>query len=183
MMKQLNLLPRARRANLRREVPIAAAHRFLISVLAGLIIVTAGALGTAGILAAWSASHASVAQRELDALLAEYRTIKQEVSDYDALLESVVSVSRERLTWVPLLIQLLEILPEAATIETIEINGEASQISFSGATDTRASLVDFEEQLRALPWMEELAAPSSNLLRRSNPEYSFTITVHSDVEN
>jgi hypothetical protein len=179
-MKNLNLLPQQRLHNLRREMVILAATRFLTSVLIGLIILTGvgGAIGSG----LWVLSFvgSSAAEAGLSVQLTEYRRARAAIDQRNLLLTSAADIGQGRIVWSDVLATWLLAVPPGATVDRVEaISDDEPRLSFYGTAPTRASLVVFEEHLRQLSWAKEVDAPRENLLRQVNPNYTFT--VHLDL--
>ncbi len=178
--RHLNLLPQERRKDLKREVLISATNRFLRSVLFGLGLMTAVALGTSLVMGALTVASSSLADTELINQVKLYKDVESEIEQQNERLRLVNSLEGDRILWSRALENLLEIVPPGATIEMIIGREDGAKIIFEGVAPTRTSLVVFRERLSSLPWVMEVESPGSNLLSRENPRYSFTLIINED---
>jgi len=179
-VRHLNLLPQDRRKDLRREVLISAANRFLRSVLLGLGIMTVAAVGAIIVTGTLSVTASGLADSELINQVKLYNDLGAEINEQNERLELVNSLDKDRVLWSEALTSLLGIVPPDTTIETIRGQTDQTKLLFEGVAPTRTSLVIFRERLLALPWVVEVEAPGSNLLSRDNPRYIFTLFVNKE---
>lgn len=171
-------MPKERRFDAWAEVPLLAVYRLAVGFLLGLIIVTlTGLLAIFG-MNVWARVIDS-SDTQWETRINEYLEVRRELNNQEKLIDAVNRASREREVWMPRLIDLMEVLPLAGKVKTIEIRGEDAEIYIAGTAPARAAVVELEERLRVLPWVGEVVSPSSNLLQRINPEYSFTLMLES----
>lgn len=179
-MRHLNLLPRERRDSLRREVALTAATRFLTAIMFGLIMLTVVGLAAGGVM--WTLLFVGARSTEvgLEVQLAQYNTVRAEVVQRNTVLKLIDGIGQSRVVWSDLLVSWLQTIPPGATVDVLEFAADDQSIYFSGTAATRASLVVFEDRLRQLPWALSVDAPRANLLRRYDPNYTFSLQVTPD---
>lgn len=176
-MRRLNLLPLNRRLGLRREVMLSSATKFLRGVAIGL-----GGLAVVGVLAGfglWVMSETMSRSTEVDLQVEvdNYKRLRTVVARENAVLELVDGLAKDRIEWSLILGDLLKIVPPGVVIEDMQADADESLISFSGSALNRSSLVVFEDRLRVLPWVADVAAPRENLLSRIKPSYNIRVVV------
>lgn len=176
MVHELNLLPPHRRSLLRRDVLLRAATRFFNSVLLGLLVVTSGGVALAVVLWA-TALRTKATDAELALVVQQFSESRTVVGRHNAFLTTLDTLDAQRLSWAPLLRDVLAIVPPSTTLSTITADAASGEIILTGVAPARSTLIVFEERLKLLPWTVSVASPSENLLLRDNPSFRFSLTL------
>lgn len=180
-MHELNLLPAPRRLTLRREVAVHSLIYFLSSVSLGAGIATGvGVLILLGLMSyAWRLNAAGV---HVEQAVAEYQVLREEIAEKNVLLNYIHGLSTNRFAWGTFLTDLLATTP--AGIEIGSVSGSSIVrdnktndvlLILNGQAAARGTLTIFADRLRLLPGVTQVDAPNSNLIKRENPLYRFTI--------
>lgn len=112
---------------------------------------------------------------ELQEKVKEYVKLRTEITDQNQLLELVNKLGRDRIVWSENLGDFLETILPGTTIDSLTGDARVGIFEFSGTALTRNALVVFEERLGQLSWVESVAAPRRNFLKKDNPEYTFEL--------
>lgn len=180
-MRELNLLPPTRRRQLSRQLAMNSVVRFLRGIIVGLLIVSVVGVGAAVTFQLLGLFLSSATTAELGVQVKRYQELRTQIARENESLEFMAKVSRDRVLWSELFADLYATMPPGTQINAMTADLiPQPKISFSGVAVSRSSLVVLEERLRALPWVAEVKAPSSNLLQRNNPAYLFDVFLKSE---
>lgn len=128
-------------------------------------------------------------------LLENYNKIKKETSlvnvgntgflkEIDALNEKILTVAAVQQNfskWSGLLFALGALAPDSVRFNYLFLNRDSGSILLSGAAADRNSLLLFKAALENSGLLENLEAPLSNLLEKTNVEFRLNGTVKKDV--
>lgn len=174
-MHELNLLPPFRRTLLVREKNLHFTRTFLWWCSGGLFIIT-----VAGVIAGVSLRF-TLRAKGLEANSArvqvEYNDLRAQILDWNQRFEFIEERTRQRVVWSTLIDSLLSTVSDGIVIQRFEGGVTDGVITLAGQAPLRRDVVDFEQQLRQLPWVHNLEAPHSNLLLPANPSYQFTLSL------
>lgn len=180
-MREINLLPPARRASLRREAITVALSHLLNSWIAGLTIAASAAVLIGG--SVWTLSYLQPEATEaaLAAEVAKYQKMRTEVGTTNFFLEELNMLGKERLVWSEFMSQLLAATPTGVQVRSVTGTTLTSdeqkqrQLTLNGRAEARGSLTLFQDRLRVVPGVSAVDAPSSNFLQRDNPTFQFNL--------
>lgn len=176
MPREINLLPPSRRQFLNRRARIIAVQRFVVSVLFGLVLLTASGLVTIGGFRYLAASASQSVSAELDEKVSEFRRIRDSVSSDNAFIEATYDVQKNRIVWSAFLMEVFKALPPGVSIS--ELSGTAEgRFTFRGRADSRNLIVVLEKSIADLPMVTSVDAPHTNLIQRTDSEYTFNVTL------
>lgn len=173
--KEINLLPPDRRRFLFRRYLERVTLHFLGTVIAGLCIMTVGGGLTIVILRGVAASTSDQVQAELMQHVTEFKRIREEVARSNKLYQTMGKLHSERTVWSSLLPSFFEALPPGTVIDILAAENSSQKITVGGKAAARSTLVVLEERLQALPWVQSVDSPTSNLLVRDNPVFSLIL--------
>lgn len=175
-IRELNLLPPARRRYLAQQLMLNAAVRFLHSVNLSLGIVTAAGLTAIVILQILVTLLSSATTTILADEVKNYQELRTKIAKQNENLSAMAKLSKDQTVWSEIFADLFSTMPPGTKMSSI--SGEANvitKISFSGQAFSRSALVVLQDRLQNLPWVKEVQAPNSNLLERVNPTYTFDV--------
>lgn len=183
-LREINLLPPARRRLLRRQLVLTSLGAFCYSVLMGASVVAVAPLVVSGISAIAPLTITAPSAAELAQAVTQYRALRDTIAEQNAFLESLTTIQDHRIVWSTELERLLKLTPSQVTVEeiTVTTKDEAGVISSAwitlrGHAINRNALTIFERQLRAQAGVVDVQSPTSNLLERTNPPYELTIVI------
>ncbi|GEM_PF-2544505 len=189
-MHEINLLPPLRRLTLRREVVINSLQYILSSVVYACLAVTLTAGATWALLGASTWRLSATDQSQIGSAISEYQQLRDEIAEHNALLEYVQSLSNNRLTWTDFIADFLATIPPGVEIGGMTgsavMQGTMPQeviFTFNGQAAARGGLTLFADRLRLLKGVTQVVAPNSNLIKRENPLYQFTIHLDPSVRD
>lgn len=176
-MIHLNLMPENQKLALQKDRLFLVAHNFL-----GLLFLFASVIAIVLILVRF-------------ALLENYNKIKEETSlvninsqgflkEIDALNAKILlaqAVQQNFSKWSGLLFSLAGLLPDSTRLNYLFLNRESNSMRLSGAARDRNSLLLFKAALENSGRLDNLEAPLSNLLEKTNVEFRLNGTVKKDV--
>lgn len=182
MLHEINLLPPPRRRSLQREVTLRLLLRVLTTLLQSTI-----ALGTIGLIiliglmsVSWRLTATS--QTQVAAVVADYQKLRDKIAENNILLQYVQGLSENRHEWSVLLADLMRIVPSG--VEVSSLSGTSTvrdntmndvTLNIHGQALSRGTLIIFANRLSGLKGVTAIDAPNSNLIRRDNPLYRFTL--------
>jgi hypothetical protein len=175
MSKHLNLLPPERRAHLRRGAFLVSAVRIVHQLIIGLGVLSAS--GGIFIVGMWllAITFTGSGSTQLQDKVTQYIELREEVSEKNELLQMVNRLGNDRIVWSDHLVEFLEVIPPGTTISSLTGDARVGIFEFSGTAITRSALVIFEERLNQLSWVNSVAAPRRNFLKKDSPKYTFEL--------
>lgn len=180
--RELNLLPAERRTFLNRQRMIEHATSAVRSLVAALIIVTVCGVIAGGLLRTMAYLATESVSADLQAEVASYQALRDEIAKQNVALEFMHQVSTKRLVWSAMLPDLFSRIPSGVTLT--RMSGQiapARTVSFNGQAANRSVLISLNERLADIPWVENVTAPHTNLIEPVNPLYSFELSLKADA--
>lgn len=181
-MREINLLPPARRKVLRRESLMVSTQDFLTSVTMALVLTTCVGVLLIGVLWALSLAATRTTAGELKEAITEYKSLREDIARQNLFLEEIAALGRKRIVWSDVVREVIAVVPPGVTIEETQASVEfdkknikAAKLVIKGRAITRSTLTVFEGRLRALSIVGAVKSPTTNLLERNNPGYQFDI--------
>lgn len=176
-MIHLNLMPETQKQALEKDRLFLVAHNFL-----GLVFLFASCIAIVLILVRFS-------------LLENYNKIKEETSlvntgglgflkEIDALNEKISTaeaVQQNFSKWSSVLFSLSALLPSSVRLNYLFVNRESGGVRLSGLAADRNALLSFKAWLESSGLLEQLEAPLSNLLEKTNVEFRLNGIIKKDV--
>lgn len=176
-MIHLNLMPESQKLALEKDRLFLITHNFL-----GLIFLFASVIAVALMLARFS-------------LLENYNKIKEETSlvnvgstgflkEIDVLNEKIVTaeaVQKNFSKWSGILFSLSTLVPSSVRLNYLFLNRDSGGLRLSGLAADRNTLLSFKAALESSELLEQLEAPLSNLLEKTNVEFRLNGIIKKDV--
>lgn len=185
-MHEINLLPPQRRQSLQRTTLLIAVNRILASLLWGASLVMAVGVGTIGVFWALSIIASGSTQLELQLVSKQYQDVQKQQAEQSSFLTFIQSTGQNRLVWSQVLKDFFAAVPPGVTISSLsgklddptKANSKpTAQILFGGQAVARSTLTIFSDRLQLIPGVTAVDAPTSNLIERDNPTYTFKLTL------
>lgn len=182
-IRELNLLPDERRQALTRQLVINSVNHFLRSIVASLVIMTTVGVFAVVVLRSWAAASSRETTQMLEEQVEKYQALRGEIAVQNENLKFMSELTSNRVVWAPLFTDVLRALPPGTKIQQLGADvGIESRLSFTGQAVARSALVVIEERLKELAWAQSVRAPHANLLERTNPQFTFDVTLRSSAE-
>jgi hypothetical protein len=90
------------------------------------------------------------------------------------ILKLTQQIDREYVKWTPTLVAIANATPELVVLSNFSLNNGTKTITLGGTAGTRDSLLAFGQNLLALPMIESVNLPSSQLTEKENILFNFT---------
>src|SRR3989344_374061 len=107
----------------------------------------------------------------------EFTTQNQEVRDANRRLENFNNAGQGFKRMLPELLTVADNLPKDITLNSLNINRADSSLSISGSALTRQALLDYQEKLKEITWLENVSSQISRLLQKENIPFEFKIKI------
>lgn len=175
-MISLNLLPPAQKDALQSRMLYAVIERVvtalvLFSALSGLLLV-AIKIRLAHNLA--RIQERQILTEEYAAANADIGALERQLSRVDALQQMAVSPSA-------LLQDIARRTPPGVAIASLAFDAGTARLDLTGIAARREDLLAYEEALKASPFVAQLDSPISNLFRKTDADFRFTIQLRADA--
>ena len=112
----------------------------------------------------------------------EYQQLRDQIAEQNLQLEYVQGLSSNRLAWADFLTDFLATVPPGIEIggltgSSVVRGNTVNDVIFTlnGQAAVRGGLIIFADRLRLLSGVTAVEAPNSNLIKRENPLYRFTL--------
>ncbi len=107
----------------------------------------------------------------------EFTAQNQEVREANQKLENFNNAGKGFKRMVPDLLIIANNLPKDITLNNLSINRNDSTLTISGLALTRQALLNYQEKLKEITWLENVASPISRLLQKENVPFEFKIKI------
>lgn len=177
MKDEINLLPSAASKERTLWLYNKRFNRMYTVAIVGVVVIA----GTYGGLFWFYQQSLSSLNSEIQSVNTQDESIEKEVRDINRLLGGITERTMKE-SWTPRIDDLLVQVPSDISVSDIElrtpqslVEGTADKLVLTGQSQSRSSIVEYERQLRALPWVEDIDAPLQNLASGPQVQFSFTI--------
>lgn len=171
MKREINLLPPAFQLQ-RRHIQYARGARGLLRHVAagvfGVGVIVAATYGTLRLIAAdltMRAPDTTQATNEAEAKIIEA----------NELLAAIESRQAASVLWTESVREILPNMPDELTLTQISVD-EKQNLSLTGVARSRDSVVEFEQILRELPWVQRVDAPLQNFATGGTAKFILVVT-------
>ena len=174
-MIRLNLLSPAQKDALRLRVLYALIERLIVTLvffafLSGiLLILTKIQL---------SKNLTEIESRQI--LTAEYVSVNDNVKALEQQIARIESLQRMATSPSSLIRDIAERTPAGIAIASLRFDIPSASLEMTGVAARRDDLLSYETTLKESPFIKQLDSPISNLLRKTDVDFQFTI--HLDAE-
>jgi len=98
----------------------------------------------------------------------EYSRYNQEIRDVNSLIRNLNKTSQIYLPLAPKLSEIIQGLPKDIKLNAINIDRNLNNVTFSGTALTRDALLEYQEQIKKIGWLEKFETPASQLFQKEN---------------
>jgi Tfp pilus assembly protein PilN len=169
-MISLNLLSPAQKANLRYDHAYLYL-RYVVSVTLVATVVIAGILLGARLLLQ---SHYLELLTSSGLVNEHNRGVDREINDLNQKLKQAKAVQGDFVKWSNVLVGLAETIPPNVQVSYLNIEKNSHTLSLSGVAQTRDDYLKLKANLESLPYLSEVTAPFSSILRPTNVKFDLT---------
>lgn len=177
MPHEINLLPFSRRRILHRLFVEESIGILLRRVLLMLMSITALGVAAVVVISFSERLGSFEVSSALEERIKQYQELRSEVALRNQALQEMKIAIGEKIEWSALFQEVFEALPPGVTLREMSGDIASRHLLLSGTAPARSSLIVLEGRLHALPWVETIESPPSNLLQRLNTPFSFTVTL------
>ncbi len=166
-MISLNLLPPAQKANLRYDHTYLYL-RYVVSVVLVATVVIAGILLGARLLLQ---NHYLELLTSSSLVNEHNRGVDREISDLNQKLKQARTIQADFVKWSGVLVSLAQTIPPNVQISYLNIEQNSKTVSLSGVAQTRDDYLKLKSNLEALPYLANVSAPFSSILKPTNVKF------------
>lgn len=173
IMLELNLTSPSKKQKLHALI------KFLfIKEYAEILILTACMLAMLSV-SAWLLLSNSVNDLSNSTLLVnkDFSSYNQEIRTINKGVKSLWNASQN---WKPITPQFYDVsqaLPARVKLTAISLDRAQGKMQMAGIADTRDALLEFQQKLLGLPWIESAEIPNSDLFKKENVTFDLTATL------
>lgn len=180
MVLNLDLLPKDYQSQIKSMAQLAWVKSVLRCLVTGLTIYNA----FLGLLYFVISEQAGILQKRASEISQGYSFYNQEVETISQKTDKVNRAGSDYGTLTPRFWLLLEELPDNIKLKNLSLSLENNRkILLAGVATNRQALLDFEQTLLKIPWVEETALPKSQLLPKEDINFTIDVTVNPPAIN
>lgn len=167
---RLNLLPA------RKKIWFASMIRFLfIKEMLEFTIFTCAIMAIAHLLG-WLLLTQTLNDLASSSLLVnrEYPIVNQDIRQINKLTKDVATASANYGALSPYLVSLAQTLPTGIVLSRLDIDHTGKNVNISGVAKTRDVLLDYQNVVSHLSWLESASAPAPQLFQKEDIGFDIT---------
>lgn len=110
----------------------------------------------------------------------EFSSYNQEIRKINQINRNIVSAGK---TFQPItaeLVELAEITPPGVKLSSLNLDKPNLKLILSGMAKNRDDLLNYQEQIKKILWVDEIETPSSQLFQKENINFEFSIMIKKD---
>jgi len=107
----------------------------------------------------------------------DFPGINDDIRRVNKLTKGVVESSAAHSALSPKLVELIQTIPNDIRLDAITLNRDTLTLTLAGTAKTRDALLNFPKVLSAIPWMNQVLTPVSQLLQKDNISFEIKTTV------
>lgn len=107
----------------------------------------------------------------------EGTTPDEQIQDLNARIGQLEQLQQENLSLAVLVNDLGNSITGGIILDTISINPVLQKLQIKGTASSRTTLLDFQNALMALPYIEDINTPLSTFTQRENIDFNYDITL------
>lgn len=167
-MLSLNLMSPQQRDTIRTRVLFSFIERVITSIIAGLLI-----LGVVLFLISTRMTERLTELSGRQILSSGYITTNRDIKVFNGKLSRIQIIQDEIVPVSVLLTDVVERAPTGIDISLFDLSVSGESLKITGQAAVRDDVLDFESALIDSPYISELEAPISNLLRKTEVPFQF----------
>ncbi len=167
----INLLPSEKQQALRAGLVITYVENILLSFL---ILACIFAVTLVSLRFVLRGFHDDLAGRA-DEISTESGSTRAEIRNIDAYLKRVDAVQRQAIAWSDVFVGLAEATPSGIRLAGIDVTPKG-KVSVRGMAPTRDHVLRYNDALEASGLFSSISSPLSNILQRTDVQFTFEAT-------
>ncbi len=104
----------------------------------------------------------------------EYYSYNQDVKKINNLIHSINLANQNFVPITPKAKELINSLPGDIKINSLKLDREAQTLVINGTALTRSALLNYQDILNKISWINEVETPASQLFQKENINFEFT---------
>jgi hypothetical protein len=97
-----------------------------------------------------------------------YTSYNQEVRAANKTINNLYDSSEGFVPIVPRLLELIKIMPPNVRLAALNLDRRQNELVFSGTAQTRDALINFQNIVKTIPWLEKITCPPSQLFQKED---------------
>lgn len=180
--KYANLLPKPDQSDVRMEKITSRLLNLLVWVALSLAVLVVLLLGTRIYLASELGRVKDRIVLQQQAVSKEENLeIKRELEEFNTHLANLAAFEENQGFWSEIMINFARLLPSDLVIDTLSADRKTGQISITGFSSSRDSVLMLRENLLTSDYFENVNFPLSNLTRPTDVNFRYTFFVNNDL--
>ncbi|MDD2758486.1 MAG: hypothetical protein PHD72_03910 [Patescibacteria group bacterium] len=106
-----------------------------------------------------------------------YNTYNVEITEINKKIQSLISSGEKYRLLSPRFFEMMNGVPADIKLRSLEMDIAGNTLSLFGTAQTRTGLLNYEQALKNLSWVEKVDLPKSQLLQKENINWQITLTV------
>ncbi len=106
-----------------------------------------------------------------------FSSYNQEVRKINEINRSVVMAGKQFSSITAKLLELSRAIPAEIKLSSLNIDQPNLKLILSGTAKNRNNLLNFQEKIKEISWVEKIDTPASQLFQKENINFEFTITL------
>jgi Tfp pilus assembly protein PilN len=107
----------------------------------------------------------------------EYSGYNQEIKEINNIIQETNKAHSNYQRITPRILEFSENLPADIKINSLNFDFKNKSIEINGLAQTRTSLLDYQEKLKEIPWIDEVVIPTNQLFKKENISFSFVTKI------
>lgn len=107
----------------------------------------------------------------------KYAQKNREVDDANAVVNRAAVIQQEYIHWIPLLHTVRAAIPAHVGVDSLTMNWSTKTMTITGVAETRDALLALAKQLSAVPWIQPLTIPVTQLIEKDQIPFALSLTL------
>lgn len=106
-----------------------------------------------------------------------FSSYNQEIYKINQIDRSIVTAGKYFNPIIPQLLEFTKTVPNGIKLSSINWDRLNLKLIISGTAKNRNDLLNYQEEIKKITWIEKIETPSSQILQKENINFEFTITL------
>lgn len=107
----------------------------------------------------------------------EYSHYNTEIKELNKIIKEFEKTHANYSKTTPKILELANNLPDDILLNSLSLDKKNKKIEITGIAKTRNSLLNYQEKLKKIEWINEVYIPTKNLLKKEDIVFSFETTI------
>ena len=112
-----------------------------------------------------------------------YNTYNQEIVEVNRKIQSLILSGEKYRLLSPRLFEIFNNTPDDIKLQSIELDFNGRTMVVPGTAKTRTALLNYEQALKNISWVEKADLPKAQILQKENINFQITLTIKSPALN